>query len=228
MWHGLSRLLTCKEFACQSRRHRRHGFHPWIGKIPQGRTWQPTPVFLPGESHGQRSLVGYNPWGHKSQTQLSDWAYMHTLCDLAPNSLSQELHEWARQTASPSSWSVWSMGWSAYGGGWDSANMAKVFTEDVLTSQWITCIAQQSRKTNQKLQQWKNPEQITLLPWQPRDRRMHGQGHLRAVGQYSDILTNCQGATHPTLISALVNPGPSSCFLNFSPTKVKPWTSPSS
>ena len=100
--------------------------------------------------------------------------------------------------------------------------MAKVFTEDVMTSQWIPCIAQQSCKTNQKLQQWKNPEQITLLPWQPRDRRMHGQGHLRAVGQYSDILTNCQGATHPTLISALVNPGPSSCFLNFPPTKVKP------
>ena len=30
--------------------------------------WQPTPVFLPGESHGQRSLAGYSPWGHKSQT----------------------------------------------------------------------------------------------------------------------------------------------------------------
>ena len=30
-----------------------------------GEKWQPTPVFLPGESHGQRSLVGYSPWGHK-------------------------------------------------------------------------------------------------------------------------------------------------------------------
>ena len=35
----------------------------WVGKIPWRREWQPTPVFLPGESHGQRSLVGYNPWG---------------------------------------------------------------------------------------------------------------------------------------------------------------------
>ena len=37
--------------------HRR-GFYPWVGKIPWRRKWQPTPVFLPGESHGQRSLEG--------------------------------------------------------------------------------------------------------------------------------------------------------------------------
>ena len=37
----------------------------WIGKIPWRKTWQPTLVFLPGESHGQRSLAGYSPWGHK-------------------------------------------------------------------------------------------------------------------------------------------------------------------
>ena len=41
-------------------------------KIPWRRAWQPTPVFLPGESHWQRSLAGYSPWGHKSWTQLSD------------------------------------------------------------------------------------------------------------------------------------------------------------
>ena len=35
------------------------------GKIPWRRKWQPTPVFLPGESHGQRNLVGYSPWGQK-------------------------------------------------------------------------------------------------------------------------------------------------------------------
>ena len=39
--------------------------YPWVGKIPWRRKWQPTPVFLPGESHGQRSLVGYSPRGHK-------------------------------------------------------------------------------------------------------------------------------------------------------------------
>ena len=43
----------------------RDGFHPLVGKIPWRRKWQPTPVFLPGESHGQRNLVGYSPWGHE-------------------------------------------------------------------------------------------------------------------------------------------------------------------
>ena len=44
---------------------RRPGFDPWVRKIPWRRDWQPTAVFLPGESHGQRSLVGYSPWGRK-------------------------------------------------------------------------------------------------------------------------------------------------------------------
>ena len=43
----------------------RPGFDPWVGKIPWRRKWQPTPVFLPGESHGQRTLLGYSPWGRK-------------------------------------------------------------------------------------------------------------------------------------------------------------------
>ena len=54
-----------KEPACNSGDIRRHKFDPWVGKIPWRRAWQPTLVFLPGESHGQRSLVGYSPWGHK-------------------------------------------------------------------------------------------------------------------------------------------------------------------
>ena len=44
---------------------RRCGFNPWVGKIPRRRKWQPTPVFLCEESHGQRSLAGYSPWGRK-------------------------------------------------------------------------------------------------------------------------------------------------------------------
>ena len=43
----------------------RQGFNPWVGKIPWRRKLQPTPVFLPGESHGQRILSGYSPWGRK-------------------------------------------------------------------------------------------------------------------------------------------------------------------
>ena len=51
---------------------RRPEFCSWAGKIPWRRKWQPTPVFLPGKSQGQRSLAGYSPWGHKSRTWLSD------------------------------------------------------------------------------------------------------------------------------------------------------------
>ena len=51
-----------KEPTCHFRRHKRYEFDPSVGKIPW-RTWQPTPVFLPGESCGQRSLAGYHPQG---------------------------------------------------------------------------------------------------------------------------------------------------------------------
>ena len=54
-----------KEPTCQCRRHKRRGFDPWVGKIPWRRAWQPTVVFLPGESHGQRSLAGYSPRGYE-------------------------------------------------------------------------------------------------------------------------------------------------------------------
>ena len=50
-----------KELAYQCRRYKRCCFNPWAGKIPWRRTRQPTPVFLPGESHEQRSLVGCSP-----------------------------------------------------------------------------------------------------------------------------------------------------------------------
>ena len=51
-----------KESPCQCRRH---GFSPWVGKIPWRRKWQLTPAFLLEKAHGQRSLVGYIPWGCK-------------------------------------------------------------------------------------------------------------------------------------------------------------------
>ena len=54
-----------KEFICQCRRHKRSGIDPWVRKIPWKRAWQPTPEFLPGESHEQRSLAGYSLWGRK-------------------------------------------------------------------------------------------------------------------------------------------------------------------
>ena len=60
----------------QSSRCRRLRFNPWVGKIPLRRKWQPTPVFLPEKSHGQRSLVGYGV--AKSRTQLSTYTHVMT------------------------------------------------------------------------------------------------------------------------------------------------------
>ena len=53
--------------ACRTSR-----FDPWVGKIPWRRKWQSTPVFLPAELHGQRSLVGYSPQGRK-QLHRTEW-----------------------------------------------------------------------------------------------------------------------------------------------------------
>ena len=72
----------------------RPGFNPWVRKIPWRKKWQSTPVLLPGKSHGQRSLVGYSPWGPKEsdtterlhfhfQAYFMDWTeFFHS--DLVP------------------------------------------------------------------------------------------------------------------------------------------------
>ena len=60
-----------KESACQCRRLRRLGFDPWVKKIPWRRAWQPTPIFLPEKSHGQRSLGSYSLKGSRVG---NDWA----------------------------------------------------------------------------------------------------------------------------------------------------------
>ena len=52
-----------KEAAYQCKREKRDSFDPWVEEIPWRRKWQLTPVFLPRESHGERSLEGYSPWG---------------------------------------------------------------------------------------------------------------------------------------------------------------------
>ena len=64
-----------KESACQTR-----DFNPWVGKIPWNKEWQPTSVFLPGKSSGQRSLAGYSPCDRKESDmpeQLTDFIYFH-------------------------------------------------------------------------------------------------------------------------------------------------------
>ena len=70
----------------------RPGFNPWVGKIPWRRKWQPTPVLLPGESHGGRSLVGYSPWGRK-ESDTTERLHFH-----------YERNYWGRQ--SPTLWTL--------------------------------------------------------------------------------------------------------------------------
>ena len=74
-----------KESACKCTRHKRRKFDPWVGKIPWRRAWQPTPVFLPGESYGQRSLVGYSPQDHEESDTTE-----HTQSRMSP--LFQNVH----------------------------------------------------------------------------------------------------------------------------------------
>ena len=62
MYIGTPRWLSSKEHAYQCRRHR---LDHWVRKSPWRGKWHPTFVFLPGKSHGQRSLTGYSPWGSK-------------------------------------------------------------------------------------------------------------------------------------------------------------------
>ena len=57
-----------KELACQCKRSKRREFDPWVRKMPRRRAGLPTPVFLLGEFHGKRGLVGYSPLGSQSQT----------------------------------------------------------------------------------------------------------------------------------------------------------------
>ena len=71
-WH------SGKGSAWQCRRRRRCGFSLWVGKIPWGRKSQPTPVILPGESLGPRSLAGCSPWGC---TESDTTAHTHPSCE---------------------------------------------------------------------------------------------------------------------------------------------------
>ena len=59
-------------------RCKRRGFDPCVRKIPWRKEWQPTPVFLPGESHGQRSLAGYSPWDSKESDTTEQLTHTHT------------------------------------------------------------------------------------------------------------------------------------------------------
>ena len=77
---GASQVMQLgKESACRYMRHKRCEFSLWVGKIPWRRAGQSTPVFLPRESHGQRSLAGYSLWSCK---ELDPTEHVHTYIEL--------------------------------------------------------------------------------------------------------------------------------------------------
>ena len=102
---------------------RRPGFNAWVGKIPWRRAWKPTPIFLPGEFQGQRSLADWGPWGHKRSQSwtwlntafnidqefciwLTSWTTLTMLNNEKPNMITSVL--WGQPGESPMSWfSVW-------------------------------------------------------------------------------------------------------------------------
>ena len=104
----------------------RRGFDPWVRKIPWGRKWQPTPLFLPGKSLGQRSLAGCSLWGLKELDTAEHTHMPRCFWDLKKNK-TQPSHKittgasLVAQTVEnlPAIWQtqVWSLGWDSPGEG---------------------------------------------------------------------------------------------------------------
>ena len=95
---GSPRWPSDKESICQCRRWR---FDPWVGNIPWRRKWLLTPVFLPGESHGQRSLVSYSPWGLK-KLDMTELLSMHEVSRQSLGKKKQKEKSLVEQAASAS------------------------------------------------------------------------------------------------------------------------------
>ena len=80
---------SVKESACQSRKRKSSSFHPWVGKIPWRIKWQPTTLFLPGESHGQRS-----PWTGKLQSMRPQRDTTEHTCTLVSGAAPSPARKW--------------------------------------------------------------------------------------------------------------------------------------
>ena len=95
-----SQVVSGKESTCQCSRRRGHGFDPWVEKIPWRRKQDATPVFLPGTFHGQRSLVGYSPWGHKESDTTEHAREVHRKrVQASPPSPKESLAGWELGTS---------------------------------------------------------------------------------------------------------------------------------
>ena len=91
--------LVAKNPPANAGEHKRHGFDPWVGKVPWRRKWQPTPVFLRGKFHGQRSLASCSPWSRKgsdmhtaSGNSLKVKVKLTQSCQILCNSMDYTVH----------------------------------------------------------------------------------------------------------------------------------------
>ena len=159
LWHAreektrASLWLSSERIHLQRKSLRRHGFYPWVGKIPSRRKWQPTPVLLPGESHGQKSLVGCRPWGRRSQTRLSDFTFTF------------HFHALEKEMATHSSVLAWRIPGTGEPGGLPSMGSHRVRHD------WSDLAAAAAAYTIQTSEKWEKvflgllPNQIYLLPY---------------------------------------------------------------
>ena len=102
--YGFSMWSRGIDFTCKCKICKRYKFDPWAGKMPWSWKRQPTPVFLPGESHGQRSLVGYSPWDHReldqSQQQQLKWCLIAFFVQFnVANSLMRRKVSWCLESS---------------------------------------------------------------------------------------------------------------------------------
>ena len=165
---------------------RRHGFNPWVRKIPWRRKWQPTPALVLRESHGQRSLAGCSPWGRRSQTRLSDRA--HSLVCFASRFL-MLWDEWYQHLSN-----VWP--WALFYSCSASVMLTTELCDEhdhVRHTQWKLWAQREFQGFTQSYREWEiqelKPRSLTLnfvpfliINWTWRSAGLFGFSHHLAIG----------------------------------------------
>ena len=149
IWEGGVKKMTCPGIPWWLRWQRiclqcwRFGFNPWVGTILWRREWLPTPVFLPGESHGQRSLVGCSPWGHKESDmteRLNTFTFRQDKGFRGAEWGSQGDVTWWRNLMGMEPW--WEpVGSFRQGAAWESNNRASVYPPLVYVESLLVLLA---------------------------------------------------------------------------------------
>ena len=93
-----------QEPTCQCRKHERERIGPWVKKIPWRRAWQPSPVSLPGEFHGQRSLAGYSPWGCKESDTTEQLSKHAEAAEAKAMSKQEVVAAWTERAGKGQTW----------------------------------------------------------------------------------------------------------------------------